>query len=295
MKENEMLCPNCGKTYPDTDRFCETCGVALVIDSMQPTEAMIAVAPPAPQAPQPSQAPPAPLTTPMPPLADAPTEAFATAAPAAPAAAPAPAPAPQATTDVQESQAASASATGHASFGEEQPAVPVPIVARKQPVAIPQYGTAANPGSVGSNGRMTPAASPLPPAAQLDTSRSLLAYILLSMVTFTIYAQYMFNNVSVDINTLASKYDNRKTMQYWLMQTLNILTLGILGLVWNHKMCTRVGDELRRRRIGYSFGASTYWLWGVLGSFILVGPFIYAYKLFKAMNLLSADYNVRGC
>ena len=49
-----------------------------------------------------------------------------------------------------------------------------------------------------------------------------------------------------------------------------------------------------RRGIDYSFGASTFWLWGILGSIIVVGPFIYTYKLLKSMNLLAADYNAKG-
>lgn len=49
-----------------------------------------------------------------------------------------------------------------------------------------------------------------------------------------------------------------------------------------------------RRGIAYDFDASTFWLWGVLGSLIVVGPFIYTHKLLKAMNLLAANYNIRG-
>ncbi len=41
-------------------------------------------------------------------------------------------------------------------------------------------------------------------------------------------------------------------------------------------------------------GALSYWGWNVLGAWIVVGPFIYKYKLFKAMNLLSMHYNVNG-
>lgn len=40
--------------------------------------------------------------------------------------------------------------------------------------------------------------------------------------------------------------------------------------------------------------AATYWLWNVLGVLIIVGPFIYMYKLLHAMNDLCADYNQRG-
>lgn len=72
------------------------------------------------------------------------------------------------------------------------------------------------------------------------------------------------------------------------------LTLGIVPLVWNHKISDRIGAELTRRGIDYQFGAGTFWGWGILGSLILVGPFIYTHKLLTAMNLLSADYNVNG-
>jgi len=46
--------------------------------------------------------------------------------------------------------------------------------------------------------------------------------------------------------------------------------------------------------VDYQFGAGTFWGWGILGSLILVGPFIYTHKLLTAMNRLSADYNVNG-
>ena len=32
----------------------------------------------------------------------------------------------------------------------------------------------------------------------------------------------------------------------------------------------------------------------ILGSLILVGPFIYIHKRMKAMNLINADYNAKG-
>ena len=72
------------------------------------------------------------------------------------------------------------------------------------------------------------------------------------------------------------------------------ITLGIGALVWYNNISDRIGAELRRRNIPIEFGASTYWLWNVLGSLIIVGPFIYLAKLFGAMNALCEDYNVKG-
>ena len=72
------------------------------------------------------------------------------------------------------------------------------------------------------------------------------------------------------------------------------LTLSVYPFVWYHKLCARIGDELQRRSIDYKFGPSQFWLWGILGSFILVGPFIFTHKLMKSMNLLNKDFNENG-
>ena len=72
------------------------------------------------------------------------------------------------------------------------------------------------------------------------------------------------------------------------------ITLGIGAFVWFHKLSNRIGNELMRRQLPYSFGASDFWIWAFLLSIIVVGPFIYLHKLCKAMNFVCADYNARG-
>lgn len=133
------------------------------------------------------------------------------------------------------------------------------------------------------------------PVGQLKTNRSLLKFILLSLVTFGIYGIVVMSGVSTDINTIASRYDGKKTMHYCLILfVFSFLTLGIAPIVWSHKISNRIGGELSRRGLNYSFSAGTFWLWDVLGMLILVGPFVYLHKLLKAMNILAADYNVNG-
>lgn len=133
------------------------------------------------------------------------------------------------------------------------------------------------------------------PVGQLKTNKSLLKFILLSMITFGIYGIVVMSSVSNDINIIASRYDGKKTMHYCLLCFLvGPITCGIAVLVWFHKISARIGSELERRNIDYSISASTFWGWYVLGSFIIVGPFVYMYKLFNAMNMLAEDYNIRG-
>lgn len=133
------------------------------------------------------------------------------------------------------------------------------------------------------------------PVGQLKTNRGLLKYILLSIVTLGIYSLVFYSTISSDVNVVCSRYDGKKTMHYCLLFfIIGPITLGIAYIVWAHKISARIGNEMKRRGIAYSFGAADYWLWNVLGSLIAVGPLVYLHKLAKAMNLLNADYNAKG-
>ena len=133
------------------------------------------------------------------------------------------------------------------------------------------------------------------PVGKLKTNRGLLKLILLSLVTFGIYPLVLYSAISSDINTIASRYDGKKTMHYCLLVfVIQPLTLGIGSLVWIHRVSNRIGDELKRRGINYSFSAGTYWLWCILGGLIGIGPLVYTHKLLKAMNKLSEHYNMYG-
>ena len=143
--------------------------------------------------------------------------------------------------------------------------------------------------------KVASAESHMKPVGQLKTNRGLLKFILLSMITCGIYGLVVMSVVSSDINVIAGRYDGKKTMHYCLVYFIfSWLTFGIVPLVWSHKISNRIGNELSRRGIEYHFGAGTFWGWGILGAFILVGPFIYIHKLLKSMNLLAAHYNVNG-
>lgn len=133
------------------------------------------------------------------------------------------------------------------------------------------------------------------PVGQLKTNKGLLKFLLLSFITFGIYGIVVMSSVSNDINIVASRYDGKRTMHYCLLFFLvSPITLGIASLVWFHKISARIGAELSRRHIAYSFGAADFWLWDILGILIIIGPFVYLHKLFKATNLVCEHYNVNG-
>ena len=133
------------------------------------------------------------------------------------------------------------------------------------------------------------------PVNQLKTNRGWLKLILLSLITFGIYGIIFYTKLANDVNTIASRYDGKKTMHYCLLMfVIAPITCGIAGIVWCHRISARIGNELSRRGIAYKFGAGSYWGWNTLGLLIGIGPIIYLHKLCKSMNLLCADYNARG-
>lgn len=135
-----------------------------------------------------------------------------------------------------------------------------------------------------------------PPAEKLKTNRGLIKFILLSAITFGIYGLVVMSVASSDINIIASRYDGKKTTHYCLMAFLfSWLTLGIAPFVWYHKISARMGAELKRRGMNYSFGAGSFWGWYILGSFLFgIGPLVYTHKFLKSMNLLCSHYNYYG-
>lgn len=132
------------------------------------------------------------------------------------------------------------------------------------------------------------------PALRLAENRSMIKLILLSVITFGIYGVVTYSKLVTDLNIAASRYDGRRTMPYMAMCAVAPVTLGILLFVWFHNLSGRIGVELRRRGCDYNFGAKDYWLWNVLGSLILVGPFIYCHKLMKSMNMINKSFNLYG-
>ena len=132
------------------------------------------------------------------------------------------------------------------------------------------------------------------PALKLPTGRSLVKMIFLSLITFGIYGIVIYTRISEEINIVASRADGKRTMNFWLMIWLTSITCGIYALVWHHGLSERIGNELKRRGYDYKFGAGTFWLWNILGSLILIGPFVYCHKLMKAMNMINTSYNYYG-
>ena len=132
------------------------------------------------------------------------------------------------------------------------------------------------------------------PRYQLPDRRGLLKMFFLGLITGGIYNMVIMSRISEEMNMVASRHDGQRTQHYMWVSMLTALTLGIYAFVWIHGLCNRMGGELKRRGIHYKFSAASFWLWNILGSLIIVGPFIYLHKFCKAMNLINRDYNING-
>lgn len=133
------------------------------------------------------------------------------------------------------------------------------------------------------------------PIRQLQTTRGLVKFILFSLLTCGLYSLVFWSDISTDINTVATRYDGKRTMHFLLLLfIIGPITFGIAYLVWFHNLSTRIGNELKRRGLQYRFGAADFWVWDFLLALTVIGPLLYIYKISNAMNNICASYNQVG-
>lgn len=126
---------------------------------------------------------------------------------------------------------------------------------------------------------------------KLKTDRKMWQLMLLNILTLGIYSICFFIPFSFDLDKVYPRRDGQKTMNYLGAYIIACATFTITIAIWHYQIAERVEDALTRRNIDYDFSTNDFWNWYILGSFILVGRFIYFHKLCKAMNLLCQSYN----
>lgn len=120
--------------------------------------------------------------------------------------------------------------------------------------------------------------------------RSLLTYILLSIVTCGIYSIYFWYKFAEDTN-ITCQGDGEETTNYIVCWLLGMVTCGIYPLYWYYKLGNRLQRNAPRYGLAFQESGTTILLWYILGSFIIVGPFIAFYFLMKNLNAIGERYN----
>jgi hypothetical protein len=122
--------------------------------------------------------------------------------------------------------------------------------------------------------------------------RGLATVILLSFVTFGIYGLYWIYSLAKDVNAICEG-DGKKTaglLKYFL---LGMITFGIYCMVWIYMLGDRLQDNGPKYNLTIKESGGTLLLWFLLGSFIIVGPFIALHIIIKNVNALAAEYNTK--
>ena len=125
----------------------------------------------------------------------------------------------------------------------------------------------------------------------LRTDRSLLIFILLTLVTCGIYLYIFMYYMIKDINT-ACAGDGDETPGLIVYILLSLVTCGIYSYIWLYK----VGERLARncQRYGYSVteNGTTVLLWFIFGMWLCgIGPFIGWNILINNTNMVCMGYN----
>lgn len=131
------------------------------------------------------------------------------------------------------------------------------------------------------------------PAADgpLPTDRSLLMYILLSIVTCGIYGWYFLYCMARDVN-IACDGDGETTPGLAQLILFSLLTCGIYGYYWYYKLGNRLAANGPRYGLNIQENGSTVILWCLIGYVICgIGSYVAMHILIKNTNAICGAYN----
>ncbi|MBR6524430.1 MAG: DUF4234 domain-containing protein [Clostridia bacterium] len=128
----------------------------------------------------------------------------------------------------------------------------------------------------------------------LKTNRSLLAFILLSIITLGIYPLFFWHKYAKEMN-VACGGDGKHTRGIIFRIIVGAITFGIYEFVWLYSAGDRIAYYCAKRNLPCKTSGGSVLLWFIFGSMLFgIGPFVAMYKLFNGMNTVCSDYNGRG-
>lgn len=130
-----------------------------------------------------------------------------------------------------------------------------------------------------------------PTATRIPTNRSLIAYILLSIITCGIYSYYFIYSIARDVNTMCRE-DGEKTGGLLAFILLSFVTCGFYGLYWEYKLGNRLAANAPRYGLTFQENGTSVLLWYLVGALLCgIGPWVAMHILIKNTNALAAAYN----
>lgn len=125
----------------------------------------------------------------------------------------------------------------------------------------------------------------------MQTNRSLIKLILLSIITLGIYGLFFWSGYARDMN-IVCEGDGKKTRGILARLVFSILTLGIYDFVWLYGAGDRIAANCIRKGVSNDTTGGKVLCWYIFGVLLFgIGPLVGAHKLITGLNDLCAAYN----
>lgn len=127
----------------------------------------------------------------------------------------------------------------------------------------------------------------------VQTDRSLIMYILLTIVTCGIYGYFFVYKLAEDTNVMCAG-DGETTAGLGMYILLSIVTCGLYSFYWLYKIQNRLHVAGPRLGIPVAENGTTVLLWCVIGTLICgIGQFIGMNIVITSANKVGTAYNMK--
>ena len=137
-----------------------------------------------------------------------------------------------------------------------------------------------------------PAAAPMG-YGPVKSDRSLIGWLLLSIVTCGIYSYYFLYCLARDINTMCQE-DGDFTPGIAAFILLSFVTCGFYALYWYYKIGNRLQANAPRYGLVFQENGTTILMWQIVGALMCgLGPIFAMNIIIKNTNAMATVYNTR--
>lgn len=137
-----------------------------------------------------------------------------------------------------------------------------------------------------------PAAAPMG-YGPVKSDRSLIGWLLLSIVTCGIYSYYFLYCLARDINTMCQE-DGDSTPGIAAFILLSFVTCGFYALYWYYKIGNRLQANAPRYGLVFQENGTTILMWQIVGALLCCLGSIFAMNIIiKNTNAMATVYNTR--
>ena len=134
---------------------------------------------------------------------------------------------------------------------------------------------------------------PYTPKSPVQTDRSLITYIVLTIVTCGIYGFWFVYTIARDLNMMCEG-DGENTGGLAAYILLSFVTCGIYNIWWLYKIGNRIQRNAPRYGLMVQENGTTILMWYIFGIVLCgIGPWIGMHIVIKNTNALATAYNAR--